>query len=302
MVDRGIVGILSHGYAQDAGRDRCGLKVAIRVSALRGSSCCFVVLLAAAFCAGCGERVIPAPAPDPWVTSLTLVDQSDNLKLDQGYASGLLPDGTPLNFFFDTAALYRSSSYDSLDVVASNRNFLPPGATHMGAGDYYDGHVYAVVEHWHGCKASSAPIYVAVFDATTLAEEQTAEIDPWIPEASGIAIDPDDGEAIVSSFCDPNNLYVFDPSTWAFTRTIPLQIPVTGNQGVSYRDGFIYIAGTNGGLYALRLSDNSMRQLLQSPVSGEFEGLDFHSSQLRWLVNRTDGQHILYSYAPTWGS
>ncbi len=41
-----------------------------------------------------------------------------------------------------------------------------------------------------------------------------------------------------------------------------------------------------------------MRLLMQSPVNGEFEGLDFHGSQLRWLVNRSDGAHILYSYEP----
>jgi hypothetical protein len=41
---------------------------------------------------------------------------------------------------------------------------------------------------------------------------------------------------------------------------------------------------------------------MQSPVSGEFEGLDFHGPQLRWLVNRSDGPHILYSYAPVYAA
>ncbi len=87
-------------------------------------------------------------------------------------------------------------------------------------------------------------------------------------------------------------------SDWGFAGTLPLQIPVSGIQGVSYRDGFVYISGTNGALYRLCLADRSMQFLMQSPVNGEFEGLDFHGSQLRWLVNRSDGAHILYSYEP----
>jgi hypothetical protein len=256
------------------------------------------VLLTAGLCAGCGERTIPWPSAQPWVASFTLVDQSANLNVLQGYASGTAADGTPLNFFFTTGALYSSSSYDTLNVIAANSTFLPPGTTHMGAGDYSNGHVYGVLEHWQGCSLSSAPIYIAVFNATTLARETTFEITGSVPEASGIAMDPDDGHAIVSSFCDPNHLYLFSSSDWRFLGTVALPIPVSGNQGVSYRDGIVYIAGTHGALYGLRLADKSMRLLLQSPVSGEFEGLDFHGPQLRWLVNRSDGQHILYSYAP----
>lgn len=259
-----------------------------------------LLLLSAGCAAGCGDRAIPFAASQPWISSFTLVDQSVNLNVFQGYASGTATDGTPLNFFFTNSILFRSSSYDTLDPVAVNSNFLPAGTTHLGAGDYASGHVYGVIEHWQSCTLSSAPIFIAIFDANTLDMEKTIDITAFIPEASGIAIDPDTGQAIVASYCDPNHLYVFNPVDWSFTGTIPLSIPVAGNQGVSYRHGFIYIAGTNGALYGLRLADNSMRLLMQSPVSGEFEGLDFHGLQLRWLVNRTDGNHILYSYAPTW--
>ena len=257
-----------------------------------------LLLAVAGFCASCGDNVVPELSPERWVTSFTLVDQSGNVSVAQGYASGTADDGTPLNYFFTNQALYRSSSYDELEVVASNRDFLPSGTNHLGAGDYHDGHVYGVAENWRSCSASRAPIFIVIFDSTTLAVERAIEITSYTSEASGITIDPDTGEAIVSSFCDPNNLYAFSTADWTFTRKIPLDLTVSGNQGVSYRDGFVYIAGTNGALYGLYLADNSMRQLMQSPVSGEFEGLDFHGPQLRWLVNRPDGTHILYSYAP----
>ena len=79
-------------------------------------------------------------------------------------------------------------------------------------------------------------------------------------------------------------------------------IAAFGPSAAAAGDGFVYIAGTNGALYGLHLADNSMRLLMQSPVSGEFEGLDFHGPQLRWLVNRSDGPHILYSYAPVYAA
>ncbi len=162
-------------------KDLCLLRFGIRSGLL---------LLSASCCAGCGDRAIPFSAPQPWVSSFTLVDQSANLNVGQGYASGTATDGTPLNFFFDTQVLYRSSSYDTLEPVAVNYYFLPPGTSHMGAGDYYNGHVYAVIEHWQSCSLSSAPIFIATFNATTLAQESTIEITSFIPEASGIAIDP----------------------------------------------------------------------------------------------------------------
>lgn len=264
--------------------------------------CTFGLLLLAGLCVGCGETVIPIRAAGNWISSFRLVDQSANLRVRQGYASGTSSSGSALNFFFDTQALYSSSSYDTLQTVASNRNFLLPGTTHLGAGDYADGHVYGVIEHWQSCSKSAAPIFIIIFDASTLAVERAVEITTVIPEASGIAIEGKTGEAIVSSFCDSKNLYAFSTEDWSFVRKIPLAIPVSGIQGVSYRDDFVYIAGTNGGLYALYLRDGSMRLLLQSPVSGEFEGVDFHGEQLRWLVNRSDGQSVLYSYAPVYAS
>lgn len=243
---------------------------------------------------GCGVVFLPQSG---WTGSFTLVDQSADLGIFQGYASSGAPYDSG-NYFFDTRALYLSSSHDKMQLVAANRNLLLPGTNHMGDGDYYDGRVYGVIEHWTGCQNPSGPIYIATFDAQTLQGEDHVEITADLPEASGIAIDPSSSEAIVTSFCDANNLYVYNMSDWKLQRKIPLKIPVHGIQGAAWRDGFLYIAQTNGALYGLRLEDNEMRFLFQASMKGEFEGPDFHTDQLRWLVNRADGKHILLSYTP----
>jgi len=232
-----------------------------------------------------------------WISSFTLVNQSSNIPVLQGYASAGTPDDS-VNYFFDTSALYLSSSPNSLVEVASNHDLLLDGTNHMGDGDFYDGKVYGVIEHWAGCRTSSAPIYIVIFDGKSLAAEKYIEITSDLPEASGIAIVPDSREAVVTSFCDPNNLYAYDLSDWKFHRKIPLSMPIVGIQGAAFRDGFLYIAGTNGGMYALELANNSMHFLFQASMGGEFEGPDFHTSQLRWFVNH-GYDHFLLSYAPT---
>ncbi len=242
---------------------------------------------------GCASVVIN---PDGWPT-FTLVGQSANVHADQGYASGVSKTNSPLNYFFGTQALYLSSTYNALNVEVSNHDVLVSGTNHIGAGDVYDGIVYGVIENWSRCSEPHSPILIVLFDGSTLAVEKTIDISHDVPEASGIAIVPEAGEAIVTSFCDPSRLYAYDMSSWTLLRKIRLTIPVPDIQGAAYRDGVLYIARSNGTLYGLRLHDSSMQLLYKSPLRGEFEGLDFHSDQLRWLVNYRGDSHILYSYA-----
>ncbi|HEX3986043.1 MAG TPA: hypothetical protein VHX13_05465 [Acidobacteriaceae bacterium] len=238
------------------------------------------------------------PPPDDWVSSFVPAAQSQVVDANQGYASGVSPHGTPLHYFFATTAIYLSRTWESLDEVASNHNPLPQGTTHLGAGDYSAEHVYDVAEHWTNCSSNNGPIFIVVFDSTRLQMEKAIEITHDLPEASGIAIDSDTGEALVSSFCDADHVYVYRMSDWTLTGTIPLALPVCEIQGMSWRGDFLYIAGNSGGLYAVRLSDRSMRQIAVPSMSGEYEGLDFHSEELRWLVNRPDSASIVYEYAP----
>lgn len=252
----------------------------------------FLIFLPLFLEAGCG---VVYRNQSGWIGTFTLVNQTTNLGISQGYASSGNAEDSG-NYFFDTQALYLSSKSDQMDLVTANRDLLPPGTNHMGDGDYYDGRVYGVIEHWAGCQNASDPIYISIFDAKTLKKEEDVEITADLPEASGIAVIPDANEAVVTSFCDPNNLYVYRMSDWKLDRRIPLSIPVRGIQGAAYREGFLYISQTNGALYALRLENNEIHLLFRAPMRGEFEGVDFRSAQLRWLVNQSGGQHILYSY------
>jgi hypothetical protein len=258
---------------------------------------------------GCGQIILPVststacstsskPAANCGPNGFTLVGQSGDVRVGQGYASSNPPTNVPGDYFFDTVTLYLSTNYNSLDPAASTNMQIVPGTNHMGDGEFYNGNLYGVIEHWNGCSKSSGPIYIDIFDSTTLQIVQTSEISLYQSEASGITIDPDTSEAIVSNFCDPTKLYVYDMSTWTLSRTIPLAITCNGIQGVAYKEGFVYIATNGGLLYSLRLSDNLMRLLLTAPMPGEYEGIDFNTSELRWLLNHPDGTHVLYRYLP----
>ena len=250
--------------------------------------------LAACLPVGCGVVVVH---PDAWVP-LSQNWASENVRVHQGYASGSQPGDDSMNYFFDTTALYLSSSPHVLKIVASNHAVLLSGTSHMGDGDAYDGKVFGVIEHWTGCQNSSAPIFIVIFDGQTLQVTKTVDITGDLPEASGIAIDPDTSEAILTSFCDSHNLYVYRMSDWTLTRTIPLSIPVPGIQGAAYRQGFLYIGDAMGNLYRYNFARGSMQFYFRASMKGEYEGLDFHNSELRWLLNGPGDSHILLSYSP----
>jgi hypothetical protein len=216
----------------------------------------------------------------------------------QGYASGTSASGAELNYFFNTTALYLSSSYDSLDIIASNKKLSVGAASHMGDGDYYDGKVYAPLEHWTSCSVSDAPVVIVTFDGTTLKNDYSADISAYQSEASSVAIDTDTNEAIVSDYCDNSKIYVYGMSDWKLNRTIPLAMPVSSIQGIAYNQNFLYIADTYGHLYGLCLSDYSMRLLFTATMRGEYEGIDFRNGELRWLLNPKTGSYFLYRYSP----
>jgi hypothetical protein len=227
------------------------------------------------------------------------------MHVGQGYASGVLPNGNEANYFFDTQYLYLSKSHDKPEIVAKNVDVLLPETTHMGDGDFYNGTVYAPIEHWRGCgNPPQAPIYIVTFDGQSLARLNAYDISATQPEASSVAIIPESNEAVVSSFCNADQLYLYDLKDWSFKGTIPMEIKVPLIQGVAYNRGLLYIAADiqkngqwMGLLYSLRLKDNKMDLLMTPPQIGEWEGIDFHSNQLRWLLNQSKGQY-LFSYQP----
>ncbi|ADV82087.1 hypothetical protein [Terriglobus saanensis] len=237
----------------------------------------------------------PSPTVLPaWVNGFTWIGQSGNTGVYQGYAT----DGADAHYFFDTGALFKSSSYLQNIPVAANYSPLIDGTIHLGDGAYYAGKVYGIVENWQGCAAPPSRAAIVVFDAQTLNRLYFTDITLSHHETSSITILPDTNEAVVSSYCDGRKLFVYSLPGFQLTRTIPLPTPVALIQGITYNGGFLYIADNNGGLYGLRLADGEERKLHQAPFSGEYEGLDFKNGELRWLINRSDGQHILNRYVP----
>jgi len=264
------------------------------------------VTLASLLPTGCGTEIAGSHNPSayaneaaitgPWIRGFTRAGVSADIHANQGYAYGTAPDGTDLHYFFASRTLTLSSTYLTLTPLASSDALLP-NTDHQGAGDYYDGRVYSVVQDWHGCSVPDGPIDVEVFDGTSLAPLSSADITAYQPEASGMTIDRHTGKAIVSSYCVPDKLFVYDRTNWQLEGTIPLPIHVGHIQGVSWRRGFVYIGNAEGQLYGLRMFDGTMRLLLSAGIQGEFEGPDFHSAQLRWLKNDGTG-HYLYLFNP----
>lgn len=237
------------------------------------------------------NETVPAPGTDTWITGFQQSGQSLDLQVAQGYSSC-----GNWNYFFNTNILYLSSSYDQMQVLKQNNDVLVPGANHMGDGDVYNGNVYTVIENWAGCTAPPSVAAIRVFDAGSLQSVQVQDITADQHEVSGIAVIPGTGTAVVSSYCDGSKLFVYSLASLTLQGTIPLPTNVSYIQGVAYHNGFLYLANTDGKLYGLRLSDGTMRLLMQGSATGEYEGLDFHSGELRWLVNEPNNIHILYQY------
>ncbi len=240
-------------------------------------------------------KPVPAPTPLPvWVNGFTWIGQSADTGVHQGYAT----DGADAHYFFDTGALFKSSSYLQNTPVTANYSPLIDGTNHMGDGAYYAGKIYDIVENWQGCGAPPSRAAIVVYDAQTLKRLSFTDITMNHHETSSITILPETNEAVVTSYCDGTKLFVYSLANFQLTRTIPLPIPIALIQGVTYNGGFLYLVEHYGGLYGLRLADGEERKLHQAPFFGEYEGLDFKNGDLRWLINRSDGQHILNLYVP----
>lgn len=223
--------------------------------------------------------------------------KSYNSRATQGVATGVSAAGLPINVFFDTTSIYMNTGPDLSNSVTAITTVLPRGTDHIGDGDYDHGLIYAVIEHWMGCDASNAPVYIEILNPGTMQTVKVSQISNRVPEASSLAVDPDTGEAYVASFCDSKSLYVFRLSDLSFIRAVKLPLEVQYIQGVAYRQGSLYIASANGALFGLNLADQQMEILMQMTPPGEYEGIDFHGNYLRWLVNGADHSHSIYTFS-----
>jgi hypothetical protein len=122
-----------------------------------------------------------------------------------------------------------------------------PDYGHIGDIDVADGKLYASIEDEDNTQLQS---YIAVYDAKTLqytGEKHPLPIDLHTDGVPWVAVDASRNEfyTVTWSGTAANSLNVFNLSTFALIRTVPLQMSFNGRrvQGAKVYDGMLYATG-----------------------------------------------------------
>ena len=182
---------------------------------------------------------------------------------------------------------------------------------HIGDIDAYQGEIYAGVEYFMDGQAQN--IQIAVYDAETLEMKRTFPFDPesGCEEVSGIAVDPENSLIWMCSWADGESgryLYRYDMTDGSFLGRLHLQAPPQWIQGISCRDGWIYISADDGTadlgepdhIYRCRAEAQATsahvyieRTLDDVTLQGEIEGISFDKEGNQLLVSYNRGARII---------
>jgi hypothetical protein len=227
-------------------------------------------------------------------TSSLFIDssQSPDTGCHQGYAT----DGT-VHYLFDTHRILKRANDSNWHIIGVNEKPFEglTGFDHIGDGDYFEGSLYAPVEHYTSCANDSNPA-IFLFDATTLVRTRVIDL-PVAQEVSGVAVLPAARELWVSSYCDGTQLWVYDVDSFTLKRTVALAPALSTIQGLTYRDGYFYVA-QNTGLLQLVSLEGRTRQVFKTNSPGAHEGLDYSQRELRWLIDEGLGQQKIHFLVP----
>ena len=218
---------------------------------------------------------------------------------------GFAWDGTH-NVVISQARIDRRADDPGWSLQASNRMpfaGLPGSPNHLGGGQAYRDLLYVPAETYHGCDPGQfADMSLAVYDTSTLLLVRYADLRPRDREASAVAIAPDrgrDGTIYVSSYCSNDVLGLYDLRTLSFEGDLALRSPIPFIQGMSYKDGTLFIAAAPPGtaypdavshpdrttIYAVAPDSGSVRPIYDSPVGGETEGMQWKGDALVLWIN-----------------
>jgi hypothetical protein len=222
----------------------------------------------------------------------TDVSQSPDTGCHQGYAT----DGTS-HFLFDTHRILKRADDATWHITGVNDTPFEglTGFDHVGDGDYFEGKLYAPVEHYTSCANDSSPA-VFIFDATTLVRTGVIDL-PIAQEVSGVAVRPESRELWVSSYCDGNQLWIYDVDTFELKRTLALRPALKNVQGLAHHDGIFYASQNDGTLMRVTL-DGATQQVFKTNFPGAHEGLDYSQSELRWLIDGGLGEQKVHYLEP----
>jgi hypothetical protein len=222
------------------------------------------------------------------------VDQSQSP--DTGCHQGYATDGVS-HFVFDTHRILRRANDATWHITGVNDKPFEglTGFDHIGDGDYFEGTLYAPVEHYNSCTNDSNPA-IFLFDAATLVRTRVVDL-PVAKEVSGVAVVPAARELWVSSYCDGSQLWVYDVDTFELKRTLKLEPALSTVQGLAYREPYFYVAQNDGRLYRVSL-DGDTTLVFKTNSPGAHEGLDYSQQELRWLIDEGLGQQKVHFLVP----
>ena len=178
-----------------------------------------------------------------------------------------------------------------------------PGVTHIGDIDYYNGKLIAPVENYAGC-SSFAPVFLAVYDASSGALVSWSDITANGHEASSVTVIAEKSQVVVSDFCGQisgrNKLWIYDlnallknrsGSTLSAIGSVQVTPPLPAIQGISWNSVIgqylvsTDIGGPAGSLWYFAPDGTVSGPAYVVPGSGELEGVDFSNGKAYYLLN-----------------
>lgn len=210
---------------------------------------------------------------------------------DTNSHQGIAFDGTN-NFTIHTNKLYKRNNTDWAEITSNATPFagIPGvGLQHLCDGAVYDGKLYSVA--WDYPTATEDQ-FLTLYLASDLSLDSYQNIG-LARVANAVAVDPDNGwiYTIGTNGATYLELYKYDLSTLAYIETIELDYPKYQPQGLTYKDGLLWVAfgvdATAEGLIALIDPDaETVRPIFRIKwAAGEAEGIDFTQTVFKWMLD-----------------
>lgn len=180
-------------------------------------------------------------------------------------------------------------------VLENNTAAADAGIQHIGDGQYYNGFLYCAAENYSS-PVSYGSQRIAIFRASDLSFVEQHDVSAEGNEVSGLTIDPVAGIIYICSYVQSNKVFKYSLTDFSYLGYIQLTRDLTLTQGITYRDGFLYIA-TDGTKEVIKIDMNG-RILegfrVQTSTGGGQEGVDFTGKNMLVLdENSGTGQSIV---------
>jgi len=210
----------------------------------------------------------------------------------QGYST----DGI-FHYCTHTNALYKKNDDAAWTNAAANADPFAGGQPqdHLGDCDYHDGKLYvgACTEGAVYCD-DHANEAIYVFDADDLTRLAIHDISAQNFDPAGLVVVPEHGRngiIYVASHCNRMQILKYDLSDFSYLGVIDLDVPTTAIssvtipslQGITYKNGYFYLACEGGNLYVADL-DGHVSLIFQETTVATHEGIDYSQDDLRWLI------------------